>query len=173
MQFEFEYILKFLVGKGVDIGCGTNRISHAILAIDRNDNQAYAHADVVHDCKDLEIGKTIEHNGNVYSFQDDSLDFIFSSHCLEDFEDIATVFKAWWRKIRPGGLMVLLLPDMENRRYPRVGELGGNPSHRVNVGPKYMMDMLGNSCLSYEVLQCDTLPRDRTCTFDIIIKKKG
>lgn len=172
MQFEFQHIFHYLKGKGIDVGCGTNRISHFILSVDQNPDQQFAHADVVHNCKDLDIKKIVEHSGYAYDFSDNSLDFIFSSHCLEDFEDIKTVFLSWWRKIKPGGLMVLLLPDMENGRYPRVGEHGGNPSHRQNVGPKYMLDMLGNSGIKYTVLQCDTLPHDRTCTFDLVVKKQ-
>ena len=92
MQIEFEHIQKFIKGKGVDVGCGTNRLSPDVLAIDRQGDKRYALADVVHDCHDLEVGRTVEFKGQVYSFGDNSLDFIFSSHCLEDFEDIPTVF---------------------------------------------------------------------------------
>jgi len=169
MQFEFQHIEKWLMkdgryGNGVDVGCGTNRISDQIISIDQNPNWAYAHAQLVHDCKDLEI------------FADGALDFIFSSHCLEDFSDIPSVFVAWWKKLRVDGLMILLLPDMESGRYAKVGDPHGNPSHRTDVGKKYINDMLnklaGEGKIKFEMIQEDTIPHEKSSTIDFVIRKK-
>ena len=127
----------------------------------------------MHNCKDLDINKEFEFKGYVYTFKDETLDYIFSSHCLEDFDDIKTVFMSWWRKLKPNGLMLLLLPDMEGGRYPKVGDPHGNPSHRSNVGKNYMINLLNDTGIKYEILQCDTLPHDKTCSIDFVIKKIG
>ncbi|MHC4270624.1 MAG: methyltransferase domain-containing protein, partial [Planctomycetota bacterium] len=169
MQKEFEHIQQYLVGHGVDVGCGTNRISHSVLSVDQQPDVRYAHADVVHDCKDLEIPETKEFDGHTYTFEDDSLDFIFSSHCLEDFDNIPQVFQNWWKKIKPDGLMILLLPDMEGGRYPKVGDPSGNPSHKTDVGRNYIENMLKECDIKHEMIQCDTLPHDQTCTIDFVI----
>ena len=113
MFSRLTIIKDYLDGHGVDVGCGTNRISPEILSIDQQGNKKYAHADIVHDCHDLDITESKEWNEHVYTFGDNTLDFIFSSHCLEDFDDIETVFMNWWRKLKPNGYMLLLLPDME------------------------------------------------------------
>ena len=177
---EFEKYLKHWVVKdnrflnGIDVGCGTSRIDDMIVSIDQQPDYRYAHAQLVHNCHDLDI------------FADNSLDFIFSSHCLEDFKDIPNVFINWWRKIKKDGLMLLLLPDMEpckcehckdkknQVRYPTV-EMGGNPSHRTNVGKKFMTDMLQKfkekSKINYEILQADSIPHNETCSIDFVIKK--
>ena len=207
MQKEFECIQKYIEGKGIDIGCGTNRISPHVLAIDSYD---YKNADfktqaekkkandIVHNCKDLNVKNTpIEFNGYMYSFNDNELDFIFSSHCLEDFEDIPTTFLRWWAKLKPNGLMILLLPDMEacncafcinvdavkhreevkkSARYWTIEDYEkhgkGNPAHRTNVGKRYISGMLDALPIKYEWVQSDTLKHNETCTVDIVLRKK-
>lgn len=171
MQWEFDCIKQYLIGHGVDVGCGTNRLSNSVLSVDQQPDVRYAHADIVHDCKDLDIENAKEFEGYVYTFEDETLDFIFSSHCLEDFDDIPTVFLNWWRKLKVNGLMLLLLPDMEAGRYPKVGDPKGNPSHKTDVGKNYIFNMLNSLDIKYEMIQADTLPHDKTCTIDFVIKK--
>lgn len=45
------------------------------------------------------------------SVEDDSVDFIHSSHCLEHLVDPAEGLKNWLRVVRPGGHIVITLPD--------------------------------------------------------------
>jgi predicted SAM-dependent methyltransferase len=169
-KLEFDKFLKnwtisdnrFL--NGIDIGCGTSRISDMITSIDKQPDYRYAHAQLVWDCRDLEI------------FNDNKLDFIFSSHVLEDFEDIPEVFFNWWKKLKPDGLMLLLLPDMETGRYPKVDDPRGNPSHRTNVGKNYILSILEDLRkavkIEYEVLQIDTIPHNESSSIDFVIRKK-
>jgi SAM-dependent methyltransferase len=44
-------------------------------------------------------------------FLDCSLDYVYSSHTLEDAIDTAAVLIEWCRIIKPGGFLVLFLPD--------------------------------------------------------------
>ena len=181
MQKEFEYITKYLYTEingqkrfknGIDVGCGTNRLSKDIISVDRQGDPRYAHAQVVWDCKNLDI------------FSNDKLDFIFSSHCLEDFDNIPDVFISWWSKLKTNGLMILLLPDMEGcdceyckgkSRYPALGEKNGNPSHRSNVGKRYINNMLTDmrekGKIKFEVLQQDSIPHNVSASIDFVIKK--
>lgn len=46
-------------------------------------------------------------------FRDNTFDYIYSSHCLEDAEDTEAVLDHWCRKLKPGGLLVLFLPDQK------------------------------------------------------------
>ena len=205
MGKEFSYIEKWLKNdegfkKGLDIGCGTNRLSMEVLAIDANPIRKFAHADLVHNCHDLEVHKEIIFNRNSYMFKDREFDFIFSSHCLEDFDDIPTVFMNWWKKIKYGGLMILLLPDMEicdceicqsedqkklrvhqgmSARYWTLEDYKntgrGNPSHKTNVGKKYIDKLLQSfkekNIIDYKVLQQDTIPHNLSCSIDFVIQK--
>lgn len=45
-------------------------------------------------------------------FNNDSLDFVYSSHLLEDFEDWAPVLREWLRVLKPEvGWLIILIPD--------------------------------------------------------------
>jgi len=181
-KYEFETFLKKWTiennrfKNGIDVGCGTSRIDNMIVSLDQNPEYKYAHANFVWDCHDLEI------------FNDNSLDFIFSSHCLEDFEDIKIVFFNWWKKLKPNGLILLLLPDMEKcdcehckgrsrywtiEDYQKTGQ--GNPSHKTNVGKKFINSLLQElyeiDKIKYEVLQQDTIPHNSSSSIDFVIKK--
>ena len=172
---EFEkYLRKWAVienrwGNGIDVGCGTARIDNMIVSIDRQPDYKYAHAQFVWDCHDLEL------------FNNGVLDFLFSSHVLEDFEDIETVFLNWWRKLKVGGVMLLLLPDMEGGRYPKIeeknpdGSSKGNPSHHTNVGKDYIHALLdrlkSRELIDYKIEQEDTVPHNESSSIDFVIRR--
>lgn len=44
-------------------------------------------------------------------FADSSLDYVFSSHLLEDFADTEAVLREWLRVLKPGGRLVIFCPD--------------------------------------------------------------
>lgn len=69
------------------------------------------------------IGKNIICDGSDLSMlADDSYDFILSSHNLEDFANPVKALKGWQRITRPGGGLVLVLPNcaktFDHRRKP-------------------------------------------------------
>jgi len=45
------------------------------------------------------------------SVQDESFDFVFSSHCLEHMRDPKEALSSWFRILRPGGHLVITVPD--------------------------------------------------------------
>jgi predicted SAM-dependent methyltransferase len=44
-------------------------------------------------------------------FRDECLDFIYSSHLLEDYEDTESVLREWLRVLKPSGHLVTFCPD--------------------------------------------------------------
>lgn len=46
-------------------------------------------------------------------FESNSLDFVFSSHLLEDFLDWDPILTEWTRVLKPGGNLIILVPDKE------------------------------------------------------------
>jgi len=177
---EFLAMSKYIVGLGLDIGCGTNRLSPTVMTTDW-----YPHVDT-----DL-IWNCVHEGGRYpYPFRDNRFDFIFASHVLEDFapDEIQFVFDEWLRMVKVGGHLIILVPDIEGGRYPgidevftaespevisgerQVGELCGNPSHRVTMGVTYMNMLVNNSGHKLEAVQVDTIPHD-TMTLDYVIKK--
>ena len=43
--------------------------------------------------------------------QPEGYDFVYSSHCLEHLDDALAGLREWWALVRPGGYMVLAVPD--------------------------------------------------------------
>lgn len=65
-------------------------------------------------------GKTVD------DFASESLDFLFSSHCLEHIENWRAALAEWVGKVKPGGIVFLYLPHPEcgiwERGSPFVGD---------------------------------------------------
>lgn len=178
---EFLAMEQYCRGLGLDIGCGTNRLSDTVMT---TDCYPHAEADLVWNC----VGG---HEFRPYPFRNNRFDFIFASHILEDFapDEIQKVLNEWYRMIKIGGYLVILVPDMEGGRYPdwdevftdsdeevksgkrKAGELKGNPSHRITMGLT-LMHKLAKELPGAVVVQYDTLPHTGM-TLDYVIQKMG
>lgn len=101
------YVEKYCRGKGVDVGCGSEKITPDAIGIDfaigydLPDHPATA-ADVTTGWEDY-FAEAEPH----------SLDYIFSSHLLEDYEDIEPALRAWLPALKPGAYLILFLPIEE------------------------------------------------------------
>lgn len=85
----FKEALKFCRGAGIDIGAGLWPLPTAVpVDIWRGEG----------------AGKTID------DFRDGSLDFVFSSHCLEHIADWRKALEGWVNKLKNGGVIFLYLP---------------------------------------------------------------
>jgi ADP-heptose:LPS heptosyltransferase/predicted SAM-dependent methyltransferase len=108
----------WLQGVGLDIGCGAWKVVPHAIGVDRG----------------------IGHRGNIDGdvtrllFADASMDFVFSSHCLEHIEDHQAALAEWWRVLKPGAHLVLYLPHKE--LYPNIGTKGANPAHKHDFLPE-------------------------------------
>jgi predicted SAM-dependent methyltransferase len=73
-----------------------------------------------------------------------SFDYVYSSHCLEDFAETRQVVREWLRVVKNGGFLVLLLPDQQKyERHCRDHHLKSNPDHKiVNFGPEYLRNVM-------------------------------
>lgn len=95
---DFSIFADYAFGLRLEIGCGKNRFSDSVLAIDRSVD---SDADMIIDAEKL-------------PFNDRTFDFVFSSHCLKDFAEPLPVMNEWLRVIKPLGKLLLLLPDMSD-----------------------------------------------------------
>lgn len=122
---------KFCRGCGIDIGFGGDSITPTAIRMDLPSPYTSVGPSTVQlggDCRNLSW------------FRDNALDYVYSSHVLEDFpeHETAAILREWTRVIRPGGRLILLLPDQE--RYLaycwRSGQVNpdgivGNPYHSI------------------------------------------
>lgn len=95
----------YCTGNGIDIGAGGDPIVPSAICIDRPEaSTTRAH-----------VGRHPTHlagdAAHLVWFADNVLDYAYSSHCLEDFLDTRAILREWLRVLRPGGHIVLFLPD--------------------------------------------------------------
>lgn len=112
----------FCAGYGLDLGFGGDPIGPGAIRVDLP--QPYtavgqAPVQLGGDARDLRW------------FRDGTLDYVFSSHLLEDFADTAAVLREWLRVLRPGGRLVLFCPDEQRfRAHCRATGQPYNPHHQ-------------------------------------------
>jgi SAM-dependent methyltransferase len=86
--FIYETTKLYCHGKGLDIGPGKWPLKGAIPVENEENQNAY----------------------NLNRFEDNSLDFVFSSHCLEHLKRWEDVLSLWIKKLKVGGILFLYLP---------------------------------------------------------------
>ena len=87
-----RYMTRWLVGDGIDIGCGPDP-----LKVERGTVRPW----------DVPDGDAQYMEG----VPDDHYDFVHSSHCLEHMENATIALANWVRICRPGGHLVIMVPD--------------------------------------------------------------
>lgn len=82
----------YLVGRGIDIGCGGDVVSENAEPFDK------IHGDANHILRYRAEG---------------TYDFVYSSHALEHMNDPRKSIREWFGLLKPGGHMVIIVPDSE------------------------------------------------------------
>ncbi|MEQ1844373.1 MAG: methyltransferase domain-containing protein [Nitrospira sp.] len=111
-----NFINRYFVGEGLDIGGKPDPL--ALYC------ELFSKVQQVHTW-DLADGDA----QYLESIQDEQYEFVHSSHCLEHLVDPAEGLKHWFRVLKPGGHMVLIVPDedlFEQGQFPSTF----NPDHK-------------------------------------------
>lgn len=111
-------VVSYLRGIGLDLGPGDEKICASAIGID-------------HAGKGCDISIDLSANDALRIFSDNYFDYVFSSHCLEDFYATKGILQEWWRVLKPGGHLILYGPDPDY--YPRIGTPGCNPAHKHDL----------------------------------------
>lgn len=106
-------LIKWCEGCGLDLGCGREKIRPEAVGVDLYPSQA---SQVVRNICDLNV------------FADNSFNYVFSSHALEDIEDSLNTLKEWLRVIKKEGYLVLYCPDPQY--YYNIGHPKANTAHK-------------------------------------------
>jgi SAM-dependent methyltransferase len=149
-RLEFNHVIGYTKGTGIDIGCGLSKIHSCAIGIDAQ-------------LGGKDFGYPFSANIRVPKkkqlvllswFKDESLDFVFSSHCLEHFSNPRRAVQEMSRVLKSGGYLVLILPDM--RYYPQKVRVNANPDHEWDCYPEVLLDIV-NSTGQFKLVQLDTL----------------
>lgn len=144
----------YCLGNGVDIGSQGDPVVPWAISVDLPPSEFATY------CNGSKPENAIHWGGDCRNlpFKDGTLDFVYSSHLLEDFEDWIPCLKEWIRVLKLGGNLVILIPDRElflaaiaagqppncaHRHEGRVGEL--TRAVRPLWKMKVLLDSLTNS----------------------------
>lgn len=84
-----DYEKSLVQGSVIDIGCGSDPISPSARCFDIDDGDA----------------------NYITKFIHVTYDCVYSSHCLEHMVDAKLALKEWWKLVKPGGYLILIVPD--------------------------------------------------------------
>lgn len=124
---------KFCTGCGLDIGFGGDPIVEHAIRVDLA--QPYSGAD----------GPPVQLAGDAHClqwFNNNTLDFVYSSHLLEDFEATENVIREWLRVLKPGGKLILFCPD--EKVYREYCDQTGHPYNKFHKQPDFSLEFVKN-----------------------------
>lgn len=161
-----ERLAKFCIGNGLDIGFGgVPMVAHAIC-LDRE--EGHPHRAVFPDIWPTHL---VGDATNLHWFKDGVLDWVASSHTLEDFEDTAGVLAEWCRVLKPGGNLVLFLPDQKTyvQHCASVNSLPNQAHKHAHFSLDYVKSCLPtNMRVIYEMWPVPNNPY----SFDLVAQKQ-
>ncbi len=158
-----ESLRRYCVGDGLDVGFGGDPILPTAITMDLPTPYAKYQSAPQHlhgDARSLRW------------FADGSMDYLYSSHLLEDFEDPKAVLFEWLRVIRPGGRLVLFCPDEQTYRDYCASQ--GKPPNKHHHHADFGIDYIKRAIAGREdiVVEHELFP---SCiySFELVLMKKG
>lgn len=148
-------LAKYCVGRGCDLGFGGDPIIPGVITVDKRADKSPQY---LRDATHLDW------------IADNELDFVYSSHLLEDFIDTETVLREWLRVLKPGGMLVLFGPDEQiyHRHCLKTGQLY-NTSHKINNFSLEYIKTILQKISGVEIIHQAPIVDDYS--FELVIKK--
>lgn len=156
-------VVQYTRGIVLDMGCGPKKAFPHFLGVDSCKDTQLFNIPITPDVNcDVADPAAIDH-----SFQRESVDAVFSSHCLEHIEDYGAALRAWWSLLKVGGHLVLYLPHRD--LYPNIGTAGANPDHKHDFVPEDILHAMVDC--HFDVLVNETRGERREYSFLLVLKK--
>ena len=145
---------KYCKGEGLDVGYGADLIIPNSSGWDLRNGDAQYLADI----------------------EDESFDFVYSSHCLEHMYDVRTALKNWFRVVRKGGYLLLAIPhrDLYEKKNQLPSRWNGDHKHMFLIGRSEAPDTLdiceeiANSLENYDIKYIKACDEGHTITDPLI-----
>jgi SAM-dependent methyltransferase len=142
----FREALKYCDGRGIDIGAGLWPLPGAIP---------------------VDIWRGLGAAQSLEDFAEGSLDYVFSSHCLEHNADWKPVLNQWTSKLKRNGMMFLYLPHPECGIWEPGSPFVGD-EHKWTPTPEIIKSTMQDS--GFSVVACDDGP-DAMYSFWVCARK--
>ena len=144
----FREALKFCQGQGIDVGAGLWPLPSA---------------------SPVDVWRGPGTGRTVSDFEDSSLNYVFSSHCLEHIENWQEALGEWVKKLKPGGIIFIYLPHPDCAIW-HPGSPFVDDGHNWIPTPEVIKQTLRE--LGCEIVQCDEGP-DGMQSFYVCGRKQG
>jgi ubiquinone/menaquinone biosynthesis C-methylase UbiE len=160
-------VTKYCVGYGCDVGFGGDKIvKENCVGVDYATPYAYTGKDKVDVPCDI-LNEEI-------AVDDNTFDYVYSSHLIEDFEDTKMVLRKFIRVLKDGGHLILVFPDQP--KYEVYCQKSGQPVnlHHIhkNMGYDFMVKQLeGLVQYSFEIVYKSDCEIDYNVVMVVKIKK--
>lgn len=95
-----RFITRYFVGNGINVGSGNDELSFygALFPL-------------MKEVKEWDVKNGDGDGMLLEGIEDESLDFVHSSHCLEHLDDPTVALTNWLRVLKPGGHIVFTVPE--------------------------------------------------------------
>lgn len=147
---DARFATRYFVGDGLDVGGGIDSIALYSEFFPRM-RHVYVFDQPDGDAQKLE------------RVEDESFDFVYSSHCLEHMVDAHEALQNWIRVVKPNGHLVIQVPDedlYEQGRWP--SRFNRDHKHTFTMGKAKSW-----SPVSINVLEMLHDLRDKACTLSV------
>lgn len=129
---------KYLQGNGLDLGSGGWPVVPRAIQVELPPDKFAAYTG------GREPAVPVHWHGDIFDlpFRDNTCDYVHASHLLEDFtrEQWVPLFTEWLRVLKPGGYLVILVPDAA-RWAAAVAK--GQPPNMAHVKPEPSVGEIG------------------------------
>lgn len=180
---DARFVNTYFKGSGIDIGAGQDSLGKYMQQFPLISNLMPW---------DLENGDATTLN----TVADETFNFVHSSHCLEHLTDPHLAFQNWIRVCKPGGHLVITIPDedlYEQGRYPSVFTDAHITSWTISKNQSWspisrnVFDLLNSFRSQIEILKVElingmymydstlfdqTLYGESECAIEIIVRKR-
>jgi SAM-dependent methyltransferase len=118
---ERSLAARYAVGRGIDVGCGSHKTVPSAIGVDLTPKGKYGQAG-----NQLfeQSAADVVASGDALPFRDASLDYVIARHNLEHYVDPLKTLQEWQRVLRPGGKLVVIVPDED-----AVNTIALDPTH--------------------------------------------
>lgn len=154
-------VLPYCQGEGCDVGFGGDKVKKEHCA---GIDYATPYTSTGKDAVDIAADVI---NGDI-PVPDNTYDYVYTSHLIEDFVDTADGLRKFIRILKPGGTLILVFPDQQayERQCARTGQpLNMHHIHK-DMGGAFMLRVLDSlPDIRYDVL----FHSDREIDYNVIL----
>lgn len=106
---ESNALIRIVQGRGIDIGCGPNKISDETIGVDlipKGETIGKYGGDPQMSCADVKAS-----GDDLFMFDSESLDYVVARHNLEHYSNPIKALREWYRVLKLGGKLGITTPD--------------------------------------------------------------